>query len=362
MIVGVDGRALTQPVAGIARYVREVSHRLSDHLPDTQFIVYSQEDVDVPAGWELRVEPRRRLRRMNSFLWMRSRTASLSRRDGLDAYWANASFAPPLEAPAVSMVYDLVYRLAPDTMRRKNLYQYRGWFARDVRRAAEVLALSQGTSDRLTQHLGVRASAVAAPGVGPPFARPSARNVAAVRTRHGLKRPYLLSVATVEPRKNLHSLMAAFRALAEPGLELALAGGAGWRDAALRESIAATPGVRALGFVEDNDLPGLYAGAEAVVVPSLYEGFGLPALEARACGARLLCSDVPEIREAGGPHAEYAPATADGLRVGLLRVLAASRPAEESLPGWDEPARVLAESLRRVAAGRGFTARRARPQ
>lgn len=354
-VVGVDGRAFGEPVAGIARYVVETARELAGALPRTRFVVYSQRPLDLPfAGdrWTVRVEPHPRLRRLNSFLWFRYRTAQLSRDDGLDAYWANATFVPrlPSGVPVVAMAYDLVYRLAPQTMRRKSLVQYRACFARDLRRADAVLALSQGTADRLRSELGLAGATVALPGVDPHFAPPPAAAVAAARQRHGLADPYLFAVATLEPRKNLGALIEAYRALGDPPpYALALAGRAGWRDEGLRATIDRTPGVRALGFVEDADLPALYAGAAAVVVPSTYEGFGLPAMEARACGARLLCSDIPELREAGGPSARYVAPTVAGLAEGLRAVDAIPPAPRTALPGWDRPAHVLADALRRVA-------------
>jgi glycosyltransferase involved in cell wall biosynthesis len=104
-----------------------------------------------------------------------------------------------------------------------------------------------------------------------------------------------------------------------------------------------------LGFVDDDQLATLYSGCHAFVFPSRYEGFGLPVLEARACGAAVLASDLPEIREAGGEDALYVPPTAEGLREGLRGVIARSRPpalASGLLPTWQGSAAIVARYLR----------------
>ena len=104
-----------------------------------------------------------------------------------------------------------------------------------------------------------------------------------------------------------------------------------------------------LGFVTDEQLAHLYAGCRAFVFPSRYEGFGIPLLEARACGAAIVTSDLPELREAGGEDAIYVPPTPEGLRDGLRRVLASPAVTAVSrhlLPQWRESATLLAHYLR----------------
>jgi len=359
--VGVDGRVFSQPVTGIGRYVFEVARELHRELPFTVFKVYSQQALalPLPAQWQVVVEPDRRLRKINSFVWFRWFSPRLLKLDQPDAYWANAGFVPvlPRQIPVVAMVYDLVYKLFPHTMRRKTAWQYRLFFERDLRRTDRVLALSSGTARRVESTLGIAGLRVALPGVREPFEPVPHERIVAAREQHSLYGPYLLTVATLEPRKNLVGLVKAWRQLkvrdaALLNLELVLIGGRGWRDARLRALLedVANVGVRTLGRIDDETLAALYAGAAAVVVPSLYEGFGLPALEARACGARLVCSDLPELREAGGPEAIYVPPTPEGLSDGIAAAVSGRRRArEEDLPGWDVPSRVLADALREVA-------------
>ena len=124
-----------------------------------------------------------------------------------------------------------------------------------------------------------------------------------VRTRYGIVRPYVFFCGTIEPRKNLHRVLAAFRSLDRPDLELVIAGPQGWKDD-IGAAVAGLAGrVRRLGAVPRVDLDALYAGAAAVVYPSLGEGFGLPVLEAMAQGAAVVTSAGTATEEVAGDAA-----------------------------------------------------------
>ncbi len=178
-----------------------------------------------------------------------------------------------------------------------------------VRRADHVLADSDNTRRDLVERLGVPAErvTVAYPGIGAAFrpVREPAR-LAAVRQRYGLHRPFVLGVGTLEPRKDWPLLVDAFER-AGPALanhQLVIAGGAGWDLAPIAAAAeAAGERVRLLGFVPDDDLPALYSLADAFAYPSVYEGFGLPPLEAMACATPTVVSDascLPEVVGDGG--------------------------------------------------------------
>jgi glycosyltransferase involved in cell wall biosynthesis len=202
---------------------------------------------------------------------------------------------------------------------------------------------------------------VVPPGVSAAF-RPAdpaavARTLATLR----ITGPYFLAVATWEPRKNLELLIRVFRSMQSDGqfldYRLVLAGGPGWKDERLHallrdgsgsEHSAASEAVMALGFVTDEQLAQLYSGCRAFVFPSRYEGFGIPLLEARACGAAIVATDLPELREAGGEATIYVPPTPEGLRTGLQQVISRPAPTPLSpshLPSWRGSASVLARCL-----------------
>ena len=110
----------------------------------------------------------------------------------------------------------------------------------------------------------------------------------------------------------------------------------------------ARSGVIALGYVPDDDLPALYSGCDVFVFPSIYEGFGIPVLEARACGARVVATDIPEIREAGGDSTTYVMPTSEGIRSGIMRVLSQPQTASTGTMRphtWEESAVTFARLL-----------------
>lgn len=367
--IGIDGEALRRPLSGVGHYVFQLCRELEALWPEAEFFAYARLPVErlaLPSErWQLRQEPLPALRRLPSFAWLRTRGRRLAQADRLDVFWAGRTLHPRLPAPVrtVCTVHDLNHLLVPETMELPTRWSHRLWFAGDLKRADAVLANSQGTAQRLRQRLGAAVDAVVTPGLAPHFRPPSEpeSQTAAVRLAAvGIAAPYLLSVATLEPRKNVAGLLRAFVALKRagelPDHRLVLVGARGWRQTTLERELAAARefGVVIAGYVPDEMMPALYAGADALVCPSFYEGFGMPVLEARACGARVLVADVPELREAGGPHAIAVPPTLDGLRDGLKRVLAAPRVAEADLAGrhtW----RVGALRLAAVLQGRPDT-------
>lgn len=191
-----------------------------------------------------------------------------------------------------------------------------------VRAADLVVSASAAVAQEIVSTFRLPPSRVAlfAWGVGPPFVPPSPAAVAAVRRRLGLDRPYILSVGTLEPRKNLARLVEAYRLLRTRGRfdgDLVLAGAPGWGP-----PVPEAPGVRRLGRVDDADLPALYGGAEAFAYVSLYEGFGIPILEAMSCGAPVVTSAGGACEEtAGGAALLVDPTSLEGIADGLDRVI-----------------------------------------
>jgi glycosyltransferase involved in cell wall biosynthesis len=184
------------------------------------------------------------------------------------------------------------------------------------------------------------------PGGGSDFAIPEKMS------RLGVKRPYLLSVATPEPRKNLDIVLRAYIDLKKSGQlsdhRLVLAGPTGWKNRVLEQRLeeARAHELVLAGYVSDELLPVLYAGADALIFPSLYEGFGMPVLEARTCGTRVVTTDIPELREAGDEYVVYVQPTLEGVKEGILRALDTPQPPPTAIRTWREAACILASSLR----------------
>lgn len=345
MLIGIDGRPFYGAAAGTGRYVGELCRVLDGLLPEARFKVYGNRAMQLPISsprWEARGDTCAFWARMPASAWYFARAGRLARQDGVNLFWGSANFLPMGLAPripAVLTVYDMVHQLYPQTMSCRHRMAYKFFFRAGLRRANKIVAISQGTADRLQQHFAVQVHAIVKPQVGGNFHPPMPGEVQAVRSKYDLPPRYLLSVSTLEPRKNLGTLVRALVALAQSGqaqgLALVLVGQRGWKNHPLLAQLTAARQIGVtiteLGYVPDADLPALYATAVAVVMPSLYEGFGMPILEALHCGATVLASDTPETREAGGQAAIYVAPTAQALQTAIGQ-LWCQRPAPTAAP------------------------------
>jgi glycosyltransferase involved in cell wall biosynthesis len=227
----------------------------------------------------------------------------------------------------------------------------RMFFGASIRRADQIVSNSLGTARRFEAAYQRRIAEIVRPGLTATIRPTIPGEVAALLRRHGIERPYLLTVGTLEPRKGLHLLVPAFLSLLEAGQlrdqSLVVAGERGWKDDPISRMVGSSERIRPLGFVSDELLSALYTGADVFVCPSSYEGFGMPVLEARACGARVVATDIPELREAGGEDAIYIPPTVEGIRQGILKALLSDppKPLNRADYSWVKSATVFARVL-----------------
>lgn len=240
---------------------------------------------------------------------------------------------PPSGAPCqILTVHDLSFRRFPDTLPASLTRYLHQVVPRSVRRANHLIADSHSTARDLQEFWSVSEHRISVvPGaVDNSLFRPvKERSVlASVRRKYGIGgRPFILGVSTLQPRKNFARLIKAFRALADnhPELILVIGGGRGWRSQGIFDAVAETGlenKVLFPGFVADCDLPALYSSSECVAYPSLYEGFGLPVLEAMACGAPVLTGLNSSLAEAGGSGALYVDEHDEhAIAAGLKRLL-----------------------------------------
>ncbi|WP_034338719.1 glycosyltransferase family 4 protein [Deinococcus misasensis] len=359
MRVGIDGRALQGKLTGVGQYAKNLLVRLPAHLPDAEFFIYTSRTLEhfQEEGFQIREEPQALLRKLPAVGWLKTAAAAQVKRDRLDVFWGPVSFLPALTVPSLVTVHDLNYRLVPETMTRTHQLAHDLWFVKDVQRATRVVTNSQGTLNRLQQVTGRVADGVIQPSASQ--LQVHAGDLQRVREKHGLQTPYLLAVATWEPRKNLELLIQTFLHMKDQGLlpehQLVLVGGRGWKDERLAQRVEqGRQHLRPLGYVPDEDLPALYALSDVFVFPSRYEGFGMPVLEARHCGTRVVTTDIPELREAGGEHAVYIEPTVLGLQNGILQALQMPRPAPVSqVVRWETGAQQLAMLLTQCAGQKG---------
>lgn len=232
--------------------------------------------------------------------------------------------------PSVVTVHDLGYLHYPD---KHPFFSrlYLDWSTRhSVALARRVIAVSKATAHDLMALYGTPQDKIRVvySGVDPALA-PVAKNqqVEGLRRQLGINGPYILHVGSVQPRKNLSRLIEAFARIRDtlPGLQLVLAGNKSWGYGQIEESVRhfeLNGQVVMPGYISDADLPALYSGALVYAFPSLYEGFGFPALEAMACGTAVVCASASSLPEVVGDSAlAVAPTDIDGWATALRRVL-----------------------------------------
>lgn len=232
---------------------------------------------------------------------------------GAELFHATEHLLLPLRSiPAVLTVHDLIFRHLPEHHKPLNRLYLNLTMPLYCRRAGHIIAVSEHSKRDLVAAYGIAEEKVTVvyEAAAPEFCPQPPRAVAAVRARYGLPERYLLFVGTIEPRKNLSRLLTAFEAVYAEGLVdgLAIVGQRGWLYGDFFARLEESPVREAVllpGYVPDEDLPALYAGAQALVLPSVYEGFGLPVLEAMACGAPAVASNASSIPEIGGDAALY---------------------------------------------------------
>lgn len=314
--------------AGIHQYIYQVLR----HLPagDPTYTIYTR----LTDGWDER--PDRRFvgsalpteNRLARIVWEQAVWPRLARRDGL-ALMHSMAFATPRLAPCpvVVTIYDLSFIHQPESFPAAQRRYLMHETAYSCRRAARLVTISRSGRDDVVANYGVPPERidVVTPGVGAAYRPLAAPEVAAFRRRQGLPDTFLLHVGTLQPRKNILVLLEALARLDRPDVPLVLVGGKGWFYDAIEARVTALglrQQVRFAGYAADDELPLWYNAAAALVLPSLYEGFGLPIAEALACGTPVVAAATSSLPEAGGDVALYFdPRDADELSGQLAAVL-----------------------------------------
>jgi glycosyltransferase involved in cell wall biosynthesis len=341
--VAFDVACLSQSRAGTARVARGLLGGLAD-IEDIQVV-----QVGDPV-FRTRGSTAQRLSAVTQDLsWYAAGRSARAARHAGAAVVHYPTYRGPVRGPRPPMVVtvlDLAILREPAWFPVWARLHARSVMPATVRAATRVIAISRQTADDVVSMLGVPTNRVHVVECGVDAIFSSPPHVVA-----GTGDPFLLGVGTPEPRKNLARLLDAFTLLRERGgaERLVLVGADGWGDTQL----APRAGVELRGRVSDEQLRDLYAGAEALVFPSLWEGFGLPVGEALAAGCRVVCSDLPVLREVAGEMATYVdPRSPSSIANGIQRALEQPRPAPSHRLTWKRAAQLTAEVWKEVA-GRG---------
>ena len=283
-----------------------------------------------------------------------------------DVYHFPNFILPPLRrGRSVVTIHDMSFLRFPEFAEARNQAYLSARIRDTVARADRIVTDSRFSAAEIAELMDLPADRVTPiyPGISEDFARPPDDAVRALRARLGLDRPYLLTVGTIEPRKNLGFLVDVFEAMTDFDGRLVLAGVPGWKTEPIVDRIRRSPRAADIllpGGVPDEDLPALYAGAELFVIASHYEGFGFPPLEAMACGTPVLSSNGGSLAEVVGPGGErldagdaeaWAAAAQCLLTNTALRADCIARGRRRAAEfAWSETARQTLEVYRSLAS------------
>lgn len=322
MRVGFDVTALRAPQGGVGTYTANLLHHLREGSDD-----------DIVPMLPRRRRAGGRTVSLNKTLWMQTLLPIQLARLGADVCHFTNNVAPWwTPCPAIVTIHDTTLWMFPGYHPRRRLLAMRPFIPLGARSARAIIAVSASTKRDIVRTLKVPEDKVhviyEAPATQFRTLEPTSPDLTRVRARYALPRRFVLYVGTIEPRKNLGRLLRAFEQLGRCGfadLGLVLVGNRGWGDTEVLRSIERLrlqDRVKLLGFAPAEDLVGLYNLAEALAFPSLYEGFGLPVVEAMACGTPVVTSPNGSLAEIAGGAAELVdPYSVESIAAGLRRVL-----------------------------------------
>jgi glycosyltransferase involved in cell wall biosynthesis len=309
MRIGIDGMALAQPRTGVGTYTFELAQALASATPQDEFQLISPLPFaspvlaeTPPANLQLIYSRPNVLQRR----WWTIGLPSYLRNHPLDLFHGT-NYEAPLRGscPAVITIHDLSLLLHSSTHEARAVRRARLLLPLMARVAKAIITPSEQIKSEVCEHLRILPDKVFATPLAPrSIFKPASRaETAATRRRLGIGDDFLLFVGTVEPRKNLSTLIKAFEEVfrtTDLRPQLVVAGQVGWKSDELLSQLERSPArehIKQIGFVSDEDLRALYSSCSAFVYPSIYEGFGLPPLEAMACGAPVVASRVPSTNE-----------------------------------------------------------------
>ena len=356
MHIGIDAHAIGAQQGGNETYIRNLIRALAALDADNRYTIYLA-NAQAAAEWQngfvvqhpnfsvRLLPPPTPLVRVPVFL-----TYELRRRpvDVLHVQYTAPPFCP---APVVATIHDLAFEHLPETFTRRGSLQLKLTVRRTARRAARIATVSEYSRQDLlrTYRLAPEKVVTTYNGIEPHFTTQTsaADEAAQVRQRFGIAREFLLAVGSLQPRKNLERLIRTYARLRreQPGFapQLVIVGRKLWLAESIFAEVSRQPwasDVILTGYVGDDDLPALYRTASAFVYPSLFEGFGLPPLEAMACGTPVITSNISSLPEVAGSAALLIdPLNEQELAAALQRILN------------DQPlrARLRAEGVRQAA-------------
>ncbi|MGE5245803.1 MAG: glycosyltransferase family 4 protein [Betaproteobacteria bacterium] len=335
MRIAFDGTTLRPGRTGVGYYTEHLLHHLAQEATDDELVVLSNQPVDTtrPLPRGVRVANGRWLTtRTSRMLWMQVEAPRMLQRLEADVvHFTNGMMPLTSRVPTVVTIHDMSLTLYPRLHPLRRVLLNRPLVNLAARRADAIITVSESARRDITRLYNLPPSRVHVihEAASPSF-RPvrDPREIARIRARYGLAERAILYVGTIEPRKNLSALIDAFAARRRGGelrgYQLVCAGPYGWLSRGVDEQIRSLKighAIRFTGYVPFDDLPALYSASEMFVFPSLYEGFGLPVVEAMACGTPVVTGRTPALAEvAGGAIEQACTLDAEGIGDAMVRL------------------------------------------
>ncbi|MBU6998529.1 MAG: glycosyltransferase family 4 protein [Theionarchaea archaeon] len=325
--VGIIADRLNRTLTGVGTYVYHLVRELSK-TEDISLITYEDPSLpfDVPT---VIMNPLGLFSSKSLYLWHFYVNGALRRTTEFDILHSpeNAALVVPVKCRKVVTIHDLILYLFPQYTGLLHSIRYRmlPW---TIKTADRIIAVSQSTKQDLVTRVGVPQHKITViyPGVGPEFRPCDPDIVKKTRDKYHLNTPVILYTGTLAPHKNVSTLVTSFKRLKESGMphSLVLTGVKGWRYKPVLETIQRLhleKDVLFTGYIPYEDMPGMYSAADLYVYPSLYEGFGLPVVEAMACGCPVVASNVSSLPEVVGDAGVLAAPTVDELATSMQEIL-----------------------------------------
>lgn len=326
MLIGIDGNEANQDTrVGVGRYGLELLLQFHNfQIPNIKFQIYLKDKPrnhmpGIQDGWEYKIVGPR-------VLWTQIGLpiSLFLHKKRPDVFFTPTHYAPRFcPMPSVISVMDTSYLLYPEMFRKKDLYKLKSWTSYSVNNAAKILTISKSTRADIIKVYKVNPERVVATYPGIDMITRQEDNK--ILIKHGIRSGYILYVGTLQPRKNLVRLIESFDLLEDKSLQLIIVGKKGWlfdeifarvKELKLESRVIFT------GFVPDEDLITFYTGAKLLVLVSLYEGFGLPALEAMSYGKPVVVSNVSSLPEIVGEAGILVdPNDSASIALGIAKVL-----------------------------------------
>lgn len=333
MIIGVEGRTLQGERYGVARYLVNLLRHMVELGKDNRYIVYLTGPIE-PMDFSFPNLELKVLKGAPSITWRHLRLPLAMRRDGVDLHFSPSYFLPLVKVcPAVVVVHDITFKVHPEWFVRDRRFRFDELFWREVRRAERIITVSEHSKGDIVRILDVDPCRVTViPEAADKLFHPvdDREALEEVKRRYGLGEGFLFTAGAVHTRRNLERLIEAVAQASrhlDTELELLILGTpAPFSPPVDIEGTARRCGIEdrviRVDFVSERDLLLLYNACGLFVYPSLYEGFGLPVIEAMACGTPVACSRATSLPEVAGEAVVYFdPTKVEEIADAIVRIL-----------------------------------------